>query len=602
MRRRGIVFKLFIANLIFYVVFFAAVVAGHFWFFERFYQHERAGELEKKIADFAMQYNRQQWSADQIAPMMARFITQNHVQMTVLDKDGQVRFDNPFRILLRTNQGNLVPVALSFFPDISQIRAYHLQSGDHITVQGEFYDEQGNMRFSPYVIRKAGMHAVGALPNNVNTASLREISGSVESLLLPEPGQWNTREGIMAAALKEWMPLPAHYGEMAARGESFHFEWTEAVSGVHNLVFVQPVVRNGETEEYVFALTPLTQLGEAFGALEVYYAFFSIAGGLLLIVLLSFLFSKLVSRPLLQLNQTAGRMAQLDFSAVSDIRSKDELGSLSESLVSLSSNLNRTLQELRLTNEKLVREMEYKSRMEKLQKRFVSDASHELKTPISIVKGYAEGLLDHVAENKRDRYVRTIWQEADRMEKLVADMLELTRLESGAVLLNHSVFFVYVLAAELAEKMAPITTAKQLEVQMEGRADARVRADKGKIEQVLLNMLSNAIRHAAEGSVVRIGVEAEENARVRVSVANEGPPIPEEQLPLIWDRFYRGEDSRSRKAGGTGLGLSIVKEIMQLHGGRYGVRNIPGGVLFYFTLEFCPEDGSFGAPVSPRLG
>lgn len=591
MKTRGIVFKLFAANLVFYIVFFATVVAGHFWFFERFYQHERASDLGKKLASFAMDYARHKWPEEKTPMVMGSFITQNHVQMAVLSKEGEVRYDNPFRIQLNTDKGQSLPVAVSFFPDISALTSYGLQPGDRVTVQGAYYMEQGNALFSPYVIRREGSPAVGVLPHNADREGVIEISGTVNSVLLPAPGQWNNREGIMAAALRVWFPLPEAEREQLDRGEAFHTEWKEPVSGVHNLVFVQPIVRDGKVVEYLFALTPLTQLGEAFGALEVYYAFFSIAGGLLLMVVLSFFFSKIVSRPLLQLNRDAARMAKLDFTAMAPIQSKDELGSLSESLVSLSSNLDRTLKELQLTNEKLVLEMEYKSRMEQLQKRFVSDASHELKTPISVVKGYAEGLLDQIAENKRERYIRTILREADRMEKLVLDMLELTRLEAGAVKLRMESFTADQLVAECVEKMKQLAKAKQMKFEVQGEPGVHVWADAEKMQQVLLNYVSNAIRNGNEGSSIRIDMQHDrEHEQVYISVENEGPSIAEHELTRIWDRFYREEDARSRQAGGTGLGLSIVKEIVQLHQQSYGVANTPNGVKFYFTLQSSSED------------
>jgi len=244
------------------------------------------------------------------------------------------------------------------------------------------------------------------------------------------------------------------------------------------------------------------------------------------------------------------------------IQSKDELGSLSESLVSLSSNLDRTLKELQLTNEKLVLEMEYKSRMEELQKRFVSDASHELKTPISVVKGYAEGLLDQIVENKRERYIRTILREADRMEKLVLDMLELTRLEAGAVKLHMESFTADQLVAECVEKMRQLAKAKQMKFEVQGDREVHVWADAEKMQQVLLNYVSNALRNGNEGSTIRIDTRYDrEHEQVYISVENEGPSIAAHELTRIWDRFYREEDARSRQAGGTGLGLSIVKEL-----------------------------------------
>ncbi|WP_161490657.1 HAMP domain-containing sensor histidine kinase [Paenibacillus sp. O199] len=583
-------FKLFAANLVFYIIFFAIVISGHFFFFERFYQNERASDLQKKLSSFASYYSQQNFPMERISSVMGRFITQNHVQIAILDKQGQIRYDNPFKLWIETDSGERIAVSTSFFSDLSKLAQYGLQKDDRVSIQGEYYDEQNRKLFSPYVITKEYSPSIGTLPNNVNTERLEVVHGSIVSILLPKPGQWNNREGIMAAALKAWFPLPEEYSEQVANGEAFHSEWKEAVSSVQNLVFIQPIIVNGVTQGYLFALTPLTQLEEAFSALEMYYAFFSIVGGLLLIVVLSFLFSKWVSRPLLKLNQTAAQMAKLEFTAISPIKTKDELGSLSTSLVSLSSNLERTLNQLQLTNEKLVEEMEYKSKMEVIQKRFVSDASHELKTPISVVKGYAEGLVDFIAENKREQYARTILREANRMEKLVLDMLELTQLEAQTVKLKPVTFLLYELIAETAANMKPLSNAKTLNILISEDKSLLVVADPEKIEQVVLNYLSNAIHYATEGSSIRLDFELSRSERtVYVSVTNEGPKIPDSELPSIWNRFYREENARSRSSGGTGLGLSIVKEIMQLHQQTFGAENTPSGVKFYFTLPLATQ-------------
>lgn len=585
MKIKGVVFKLFIVNLVFYIIFFTAVAAGHLWFFEKFYQHERKVDLQKKLTSFAQEYEQQKWPVDKTPEVIGSFIVQNHVQMAILDTNGNILYDNPFRIIIKTDSGGTVPIAVSFFPDIGALTQYGLQSGDHISIKGKYYEEQATQRFLPYIITKDNFPSIGSLPfSTYHEQELSEIKGTVVSLFLPEPNQWNNREGIMAAALKDWFPLPEQIRAGLNQGEGFLQEWKEPISGVNNIIFVQPIVQQGAVKQYLFAVTPLTQLGEAVGALEAYYTFFSIAGGLLLIVGLSFLFSKMVSRPLLQLNRTAKRMAKLDFTAVSSIKRSDELGSLSESLVSLSTNLEAALEELTLANEKLVNDMEYKGRMEKIQKRFVSDASHELKTPISVIKGYAEGLLDQIAQDKRDKYASTILREADRMEQLVLDMLELTQLEAGSIPLKPIVFLMDELIFETTEKMERLAKGKGLSFNIECYENSWVFADPEKMQQVLLNYLSNAIRHANENSIISIRVELANSNQIGVYVTNQGMPIPENELLLIWDRFYREENARSRIGGGTGLGLAIVKEIVQLHHQTYGVRNISDGVTFYFTL------------------
>ncbi|MEN1990127.1 sensor histidine kinase [Paenibacillus hubeiensis] len=588
MKPKGIVFKLFVSNLVFYIVFFAAVIFSHFWFFENFYQNERALDLQKKLSSFASNYNQQKLNSEDLSSTMGDFITQNHVQLVIVDKQGEIRYDNPFKIWIETDFGEIIAISTSFFSDLPKLAQYGLQTGDQVTIQGEYYDEQNRKLFSPYIIAKENSLSIGILPNNVNEKKLEHIQGTIVSIFLPKPGQWNNREGIMAAALKEWFPLPKEYWKQVTQGEAFHTEWEETISGVHNLVFVQPLVVNGYTEGYLFALTPLTQLGEAFNALELYYAFFSITGGLLLIVVLSLLFSKLVSSPLLKLNRIAAQMAKLDFTVVSPIKSNDELGSLSTSLVSLSSNLERTLSELRMANDKLVQEMEYKSKMEAIQKRFVSDASHELKTPISVVKGYAEGLLDQIAENKRERYARIILREANRMEKLVMDMLDLTQLEACVVPLKPVTFLLHDLIVETTINVEQLIKANALYVHIKGDKSILVSADPEKIEQVLLNYFSNAICYAPVGSTIHINYETHTSEQtVYISITNSGPPIPESEISLIWERFYREENARSRTSGGTGLGLSIVKEIMQLHHQKCGAKNTSDGVTFYFTLSLA---------------
>ncbi|WJH30784.1 ATP-binding protein [Paenibacillus sp. CC-CFT742] len=563
--------------------FFAIVIFGHFWFFEQFYQNERATDLQKKLSSFASDYSQNKIPLETLPSIMGHFITQNHAQIAILDEQGDILYDNPFKIWIETDVGERIAVSVSFFSDITNLKRYGLQTGDSVIIQGKYYGEQNRKLFSPYVITKEFRPSIGSLPHNVNTATLEEIHGSIVSLFLPNPEQWNNREGIMAAALKSWFPLPEEFSKKAARGEAFHSEWEDALSSVNNLVFIQPIIIDGAAEGYLFALTPLTQLEEAFSALEIYYAFFSIVGGLLLIIVLSLLFSKKVSRPLLNLNRTAAQLAELNFTAATiPIKSKDELGSLSNSLVSLSSNLERTLNQLRVTNEKLVQEMEYKSKMEIIQKQFFSDASHELKTPISVVKGYSEGLLDHIADNKRERYARTILREASRMEKLVMDMLELTQLEAQAIPLNFVSFLLYDLIVETTLSMGKLAKERGLTLRIQGDKNVVAKADSGKIEQVLINYLSNAICYAPEGSIVDINFAAcPSKQKIQVSVTNMGNQIPEYALPLIWDRFYREENARSRSTGGTGLGLSIVKEIMLLHGQDFGARNTSNGITFF---------------------
>lgn len=227
----------------------------------------------------------------------------------------------------------------------------------------------------------------------------------------------------------------------------------------------------------------------------------------------------------------------------------------------------------------MVEDMEQKQRMEAVQQDFFANASHELKTPLSIIKGFAEGLQDGVSAGKQDHYMKVIVEEADKMERLVKDMLDLAKLESGTLKLRKTTFILSELVEEVVDKLFHLLKEKKLEVVIIPANEMPIRADVGWLEQVIINFVVNAIRHAEEGSSITIRVEGAGEISF-FSIENKGETIPDDQLEQIWDRFYRAELSRNRQTGGTGLGLSIVKRILDLHEFRYKVENTKDGVRF----------------------
>jgi DNA-binding response OmpR family regulator len=239
--------------------------------------------------------------------------------------------------------------------------------------------------------------------------------------------------------------------------------------------------------------------------------------------------------------------------------------------------------------------------IKRLRREFVAGVSHDLKTPISLIGGYAEGLIDNVQDGKkRERYARIILEETARMAGMVRDMLDLSQLEAGQYQLRPEAFRLDELILRAVGKHEPTLQGKRVDLDL---APAVVYADRLRIEQVMDNLLSNAGRHAPAGGRIRVALSAD-GERATVRVWNEGDPIPEDELPHIWEHFYKVEKSRSRLpepdgagessrpqpdgpgvSGGSGIGLSIVRQILLLHGSDYGAGNAEGGVLFYFTLK-----------------
>ena len=296
--------------------------------------------------------------------------------------------------------------------------------------------------------------------------------------------------------------------------------------------------------------------------------------------------------PILELNDIAKKMAKLDFSHKYKVTSADdEINNLGKSINLMSEKLERTIKQLRSTNTELEKDIEEKSKLDEMRKSFISDVSHELKTPIALIQGYSEGLLENVNSDEESRkfYAEVILDETNKMDKLVKQLLELMKLEYGKREFNDNKFNIVELEKEVIRKSTVMLEEKQVEIELELSEEINVMADDFYIEQVISNYITNAIKNVKQVNGKKyIKIENQVNVeknKVRVSVFNTGDNIPEEDLDRIWKRFYKVDESRNRQDGGTGIGLSFVKAIMENYQNSYGVINKEDGVEFFFELE-----------------
>ena len=308
-------------------------------------------------------------------------------------------------------------------------------------------------------------------------------------------------------------------------------------------------------------------------------------------VVVSFV-SKKFTEPILELNAIARNMANLDFSHKYRITdADDEINNLGKSINLMSDKLEKTIKQLRNTNIELEKDIEEKSKIDEMRKSFISDVSHELKTPIALIQGYSEGLLENVNTDDENRkfYAEVILDETNKMDKLVKQLLELMKLEYGKREFTDTEFNIVELEKEVIRKSKVMLEEKGVEVTLNSPEEINVIADDFYIEQVITNYLTNAIKHVEEVngekciSIENI-VNVEKN-KVRIKVFNTGINIKEEDLTRIWNRFYKVDESRNRADGGTGIGLSFVKAIMSNYKNAYGVINKDNGVEFYFDLD-----------------
>ena len=321
--------------------------------------------------------------------------------------------------------------------------------------------------------------------------------------------------------------------------------------------------------------------------------FLSLSGllALLLCLGLGYYVAGRFTKPLREMTRTANAVARMDFSKkVPETGTQDEMGQLASSINQMSDHLERSIRELREINQQLEAEIRKKQQIDDMRKEFIINVSHELKTPIALIQGYAEGLRVGISGSEEDKnyYCDTIIDEAKRMNQLVVQLLALSRLELGNTPLTCGDVELYDLAESVVSKTRVMWEEKQLVIDLSGVGDQTVYGDYEKLEQVVMNYMTNAIDHTPQGG--RIVLRSEEDAQHYIfCVRNQGEPISEEEQHKIWDKFYKTDKARTRiTGGGTGIGLSIVRAVMNAHRGGCGVRNVEDGVEFYFTLPKNP--------------
>ena len=308
-------------------------------------------------------------------------------------------------------------------------------------------------------------------------------------------------------------------------------------------------------------------------------------------VIVSFVTRKFAD-PILELNNIAKKMANLDFSHKYRITdADDEINNLGKSINVMSDKLERTIKQLRRTNIELEKDIEEKSKIDEMRKSFISDVSHELKTPIALIQGYSEGLLENVNTDEESRkfYAEVILDETNKMDKLVKQLLELMTIEYGKREFDDKKFNVVELEQQVIIKSQVMLQEKEAKMELVSPEEINVIADDFYIEQVISNYVTNALKNVKEVNgedYIKIYNEVNvEKNKVRIKVFNTGDNIKEEDLSRIWNRFFKADESRNRDDGGTGIGLSFVKAIMNNYKNEYGVVNKENGVEFYLDLD-----------------
>lgn len=379
---------------------------------------------------------------------------------------------------------------------------------------------------------------------------------------------------------------PPDAGEVLKENEKYTIRVNEDARSNMEYLEMHGVLAKGEAFLLRTALEPIRESVILANRFLTQVGVFVLIAGVWIIRLLS----KRITEPILELAKLSERMSNLDFDVKFTGDKEDEISFLGNHMNQLSEALEKTISELKTANNELQRDIEQKEKNDAMRKEFLSNVSHELKTPIALIQGYAEGLKECINDDPESRefYCDVIIDESSKMNQMVKNLLTLNELEFGTETVIMERFDIVSMIHNVLVASGILFEQKNIKVVFEEKIPVYVWANEFKVEEVLNNYISNALHHTEGERIIKITVQKQADG-VRIGVFNTGKQIPEQDIDRIWDKFYKVDKARTREYGGSGVGLSIVKAIMESMHRNYGVVNYTNGVEFWFDLEVCAK-------------
>ncbi|EOO17626.1 MULTISPECIES: sensor histidine kinase [Bacillus cereus group] len=612
--RKGIVLKLFTLTTALCMLILATIFIGQTIFFKQYYANRKVEDIKVNLNSFEKNYLNHTGIAEEIQKLEQDFLRENNTWITTLDQNGNLKHadDFYFEVTIDRKQQKsfgqqIFKIPLYYLINIEELdnKASNQFLGKEIYFSGvknedsfipfSFTVTKENLSGSNKPLEKAFNEKMIKLDLEKKKAAEEQvvkekkpavqeqaaqeldafIVGRVTKVQFPDvKGPVNPiyKNSLFLDSIKEFQTdlLLKESEQIQDVIRIMDYEKND----IKYKLLIKPKKEKDGSVTYIYAMASLQPVDEAVQMVQDYYIYI-VAFVVVLIFLASFYYSKQIAKPLLKINDTTKKIAHLDFTEKIPITSKDEIGDLSQNINTLSNKLHSHIGQLE-------QDIEKERKLENTRKEFIAGVSHELKTPLSIMKSCISILKDGVAEHKKDYYFQAMEKEVDKMDILILDMLELAKFESGTYNMKMDSFYIDGVIEEICEQLSSEIEKKELIVHKH-ICPAEVVGNQNRIEQVIVNFITNAIRYTPNKEDIMISTIDEKN-RIKVCIENKGAHIEEEQLDKIWDRFYRVDAARKRSQGGTGLGLAISKNILELHNAEYGVKNTEDGVLFYFYL------------------
>jgi len=544
--------KIFLITFLVVFILLTSFLLLQISFFDTIYKNEKATLANKIIDKFITQYQNDGWNTYRTYYNIEKINIENNIMISITDKNNNdvvynSMYSKSYTTVIKINNKNY------FFEFNNAFCEELFEKGipsveDKISINGYINNDQ------------------------LEVNSIETTYGKIENFYNYIENKQILQGEIIEVTQYDYNFFPPDVieGELSSSfnfiDSSFYmFGLNSEISNLNDdFIIINKNINKDNSLEIIHAYVPLQPVDEAMGVLVKYYIYFM---GIFTLVLLlfSYLFSKKISKPLLEIEKVSSKMANMDFNAKCNDNRTDEIGKVAKNLNLLSNNLSSTLNELEKNNKSL--------------NEFVSNAAHELKTPLSILESYAEGARDNINEAKKQEYLEIIIEEIRKTNKLVNNLLELSKLDSGEKHLKLNKININNIFEDSLVLFEYIAADKGMKILL-NCSDIMVKVDESLISNVINNLISNAIFYGEENTNVIIDV-TEDNNKTNIKIINNGMIKNTEK---VFDRFYREEKSRNKEKGGTGIGLSIVKAILDLHESEYAINNVSNKVVFEFTL------------------
>lgn len=611
--KKHLTLKIFFSLLVSFLVIIGITVSLFYVYFNYFYQDEKINRVIDRMNTFSDQLVANQWSGEELYNEIIKFNQTYNMELNIYDYgENSGLFSAKPNVMLDNNQGS----------DGSIFYYLSLKSGNlfyDLVIKGSDFDEltakidmiqntgifiEGYIDENNYVIaekiggitlkaakaylEKAGVSNLKYISQEMKLVSTQEVYNIAKNSAIYQSGAALTAESntsnVFADATQFGdinFPYVADVYLVTKEREGINYTLTENPYGNNKQINFTKQINQYNRMIELYTYISLQSIDEVVEVIIKYIPVFLLMS-FLLAMFIALIFSRTVTKPILNLSHVADRMANMDLDIVAQSRSNDELSVLAMSLNTLAYNLKGSMGQLREQNEQLETKYELKQQQEGARKVFVANVSHELKTPLGIIKSYMEAIKDGVKIEKQQYYMDVILDEISKMDDLIVEMLTLSKFDEGMILYSFELFDADLLVKDLNMLFDEQLKISNLKLEIKTPLGC-VFADKEKIYQTLTNLVSNAVKYATPSTTIRIE-SIQINRHIEFYIHNECTPFTEEELEKVWERFYKIDASHNRDIEGSGIGLTIVKSILEGHKAKYGVYNTSKGVCFYFQL------------------